>query len=284
MCNELIRASWLEQLLQVAGPLWKTFQAACESLAKEPTPAWAEAVLRHGLDLRRSLDGIPLDTDEAQIIAHDLQKFLTGVLGAAELYKDYPLEEDRQAVLEVLQIFWQKLSAAFEQVELLAESLRAEIHIEPLEMAALVSRAEARVRETSEFSLVVRQPAQWPNCLGYAPWVEKIWFDYLYTMGDLLRRNMPDRIEVVLDASQSGDGCAQLAARQTWSDDDLEILLIRDLSRYGNGPLRLARHYLSRLGGRVYCSKPLWRLEPGEKPDQERQLYFTLPLARAPFA
>jgi len=119
----------------------------------------------------------------AHTVAHDLKSQLAPLIGFAEL-----LEMEHAAALGTngLQIVYKvvemghKMTHIVEALLLLAEVRASDVPSDPLDMARLVTGAWERL-----FFLVgkcqaeVTLPESWPTALGYGPWVEEVWVNYL---------------------------------------------------------------------------------------------------------
>ena len=67
--------------------------------------------------------------------------------------------------------------------------------VAPLDMAQVVAEALGRVEEmASDASAIITKPDVWPTVLGYAPWIEEVWVNY---MSNAIRYGgSPPRIEL----------------------------------------------------------------------------------------
>jgi signal transduction histidine kinase len=74
----------------------------------------------------------------------------------------------------------QKMSNIITELLLFASLNKEEVELAPLEMAPLVEAALHRLSYAlQEAQAEVILPDSYPPALGYAPWVEEIWFNYL---------------------------------------------------------------------------------------------------------
>jgi len=116
-------------------------------------------------------------------VAHDLKNPLSAVLGFAELLTAEDVELSPKDVRESLQAVHQsarKMNSIIEELLLLAGVRKSEVEPQPVEMAAVVSEALRRLSYmTAEYNPAVTLPEQWPVALGYGPWVEEVWANYL---------------------------------------------------------------------------------------------------------
>ena len=119
----------------------------------------------------------------AHTVAHDLKNPLGLVVGHAELLTDEAdlLDEEERArcLSEILQNS-HKIDNIIEELLLLSEVRKAEVALHPLDMDIIVAEARHRLSHLVQAqNAVFVLPASWPPTLGYAPWVEEVWVNYL---------------------------------------------------------------------------------------------------------
>ena len=120
----------------------------------------------------------------AHTVAHDLKTPLTGLIGQSELLKlgvlrgkivDVPTE------LDTLIAIGRKMSQIITEMLLLASVRKqADVPSTQLEMAPIVQEVQTRLAHqitATEATLI--QPDTWPTAIGYAPWIEEVWSNYL---------------------------------------------------------------------------------------------------------
>jgi PAS domain S-box-containing protein len=120
----------------------------------------------------------------AHTVAHDLKNPLSVITGYAELLKGSHTSMKPEEVDEFLDMIFNR---AFKMVSiinslLLLASVRGleGVHIEPLEMGAIVGDVLSRLENlTAEKQARIRQPERWPKAMGYAAWAEEIWVNYI---------------------------------------------------------------------------------------------------------
>ncbi|MGC9358491.1 MAG: sensor histidine kinase, partial [Anaerolineae bacterium] len=119
----------------------------------------------------------------AHTVAHDLATPLSLIIGYTELMSD-PLinlsQEQRQKSLGIVAQTARKMGDIIEDLLLLSKVRKMEVVSEPLEMGAVVEEALQRLHpliEQTDARITV--PDTWPVALGYAPWVEEVWVNYL---------------------------------------------------------------------------------------------------------
>ena len=121
----------------------------------------------------------------AHTVAHDLKNPLGPVIGFAEIViRDYTAmsDDERQRCVQAIARSGRKIKSIVEELLLLAEVRKVQVGTEPLDMAAIVSEAQQRLAdmvEQSHAKIVLSDAAMWPGAVGYGPWVEEVWVNYL---------------------------------------------------------------------------------------------------------
>jgi PAS domain S-box-containing protein len=121
----------------------------------------------------------------AHTVAHDLKNPLTVLSGFAEvLFDDQPSltpQDRRMAAAEIMRTV-QKMASIIQELLLLSEVREVEVELEPLAMAPIVSEALHRlayVIQANRGQVIVPDTSAWPLAMGYAPWVEEVWVNYI---------------------------------------------------------------------------------------------------------
>jgi signal transduction histidine kinase len=142
----------------------------------------------------------------AHTVAHDLKTPLSVIVGFIRLLKDdgeMP-EQVRQEVLQSIERGGLKMQNIIDELLLLA-SVRemTEDIIQPLEMATVVAEATKRMAhliQQHQAQVVLSPPGKrWPAVLGYGPWVEEVWVNYISNA--LKYGGSPPRLELGFDDS-----------------------------------------------------------------------------------
>ena len=119
----------------------------------------------------------------AHTVAHNLKDQLTPIIGYAETLQAMSettsldqLEKD----LEVIARNGYKMSSTIDELLLLAKVRKTEIELKPLDMAAILHEVQQRLGYViNQFQAEVIEPETWPVALGYAPWIEEVWANYI---------------------------------------------------------------------------------------------------------
>lgn len=185
------------------------FALALRQQAEEAARAEAEAILhRQAADLRsrnEELDAF------AHTVAHDIKSPLAAISGYVGLLQQTGgAAAPQRGVLENMQRLSQKTLDIVDALLLLASTRKEEVTLQPLPMAAIVAEALNRsLGEAAERAALVHLPDHWPDALGYAPWVEEVWVNYLNNA--LKYGGAPP--EITLGATALPDGRARFWVR-----------------------------------------------------------------------
>jgi PAS domain S-box-containing protein len=120
----------------------------------------------------------------AHTVAHDLKGPLGPLVGFSETleYMIDSLEADQvEKSLHTIVQNARKMNSITDELLLLASVRKQEeIELEPLDMAAIVAEAQNRLAyllEEQEVEIVL--PDVWPEAVGYGPWIEEVWVNYI---------------------------------------------------------------------------------------------------------
>ncbi len=254
-----------------------------ETLAVSAAIAIDNAVL---FDARRQLaDELKARNKEldafAHTVAHDLKGALSNVMGFASLIKEdhsQMLADQVQKSLDFIYESGQKMADIVDELLLLANVRKAEDwQIEPLDMPHIVDQALRRLAymvEESQAEVVLIDVSDWPVALGYAPWIEEVWVNYLSNA--LKYGGRPPRVE--LGATTQADGQVRFWVRDNGpglsADEQAELFIPftrlheEHIQGYGLG-LSIVRRILEKLGGQVGVESP-------REPGQGSTFYFVL--------
>jgi signal transduction histidine kinase len=131
-----------------------------------------------------------LDTRNAELnafartVAHDLKSPMTAILGLSKLLVERLAQEPPEVLADKLHAIAKKCDT---MVRIIDELLLLsgvyhpkEIPISPLDMGAIISEVKDRLGYMiEEYAAEIILPESWPVALGYGPWVEQVWVNYL---------------------------------------------------------------------------------------------------------
>ncbi|MEB2287115.1 MAG: PAS domain S-box protein [Anaerolineae bacterium] len=218
----------------------------------------------------------------AHTVAHDLKNPLSLLVAYADLLYDdlerQPLERLREYISGLMDGA-QKMERIIDELLLLAQTHQGAATTMPVQMSSIVAEACHVLRPAIERTgAQISVQAEWPPALGYGPWLEHVWTNYL---GNALKYGgNPPRIE--LGADEQPGGIVRFWVRDhgqgIGADQQAEIFepfkrgqrIRRD--GYGIG-LSIVQRIVTRLGGQVGVEST----EGGGS-----TFYFTLPRAPMP--
>jgi two-component system sensor histidine kinase/response regulator len=240
----------------------------------ELLPAVIEQVLRqHKLieqayqteaELRRYATELEARNEElgafAHTVAHDLSNPLGLIIGYAETlqsYYDTMTDEQRLGCVEAIMRGGRKMNALIDELLLLSGVRETDVDLVPLNMASIVSEACQRLVDVIESSQAkVALPSAWPTALGYGPWIEEVWANYLSNA--LKYGGKPPQVE--LGADLQSDRMVRFWIRDNGAGipADAQTRLFTPYTRLdrtrapGHGlGLSIVRRIVEKLGGQV---------------------------------
>jgi PAS domain S-box-containing protein len=117
----------------------------------------------------------------SRTVAHDLKNPVAVILGYCDLWElKGVIPEELQKDVQSMRHTADKMRDIIESLLLLAGIRQTEIIPEPLDMAGIVTAAQERLAQmVAEYEAEIECPNEWPVALGYAPWIEAVWVNYL---------------------------------------------------------------------------------------------------------
>ncbi|MCB0170141.1 MAG: HAMP domain-containing histidine kinase [Anaerolineae bacterium] len=214
----------------------------------------------------------------AHTVAHDLKNPLGIITSYSELLNGDGLEmhtEELELIFKEVQKSGRKATNIIEELLLLSSIRKEAITTRPLNMAKIVAEAQARVDlmiQACQAEIIY--PQQWPQALGYAPWIEEVWVNYL--SNGLKYGGEPPRLEVGATLQENGMVRFWVRDNGLGLPVEAQALLFTEFTRLdeirtkGNGlGLSIVRRIVEKLGGQV-------GVESDNVPGQGCTFYFTL--------
>ncbi len=119
----------------------------------------------------------------AHTVAHDLKNPLTNVqLYADILRRRLATYEDPQVQRGLNHLFENalRMGQIIEALLLLAGVRNQPVELKPLQMGEIVAQAVWRLQaQARAVEAEIYMPQDWPTAVGYAPWIEEVWYNYL---------------------------------------------------------------------------------------------------------
>ncbi len=116
-------------------------------------------------------------------VAHDLKNPLSHLIGMSDLLQNEFSENLSQQGYQCLQHIFKSSSKMIEIINallLLASVSKQAVKLAPLDMGEILYRVEQRLSSMlQQYEGEIIMPKEWPVALGYAPWLEEVWVNYL---------------------------------------------------------------------------------------------------------
>ncbi len=229
----------------------------------------------------------------AHTVAHDLKSPLTGLIGYSMLLerhlKALPVDDVEQKLQRITQIGY-KMADIIEELLLLASVRQMEeIEQEPLDMGEIIQQAQMRLQEkiaTTKAELIL--PETWPTAIGYQPWIEEVWANYLSNAlkyGGKPDEGIPPQIDLGCDTVSTSETAINSQVRFWIRDNgagltsEEQAQLFAEFTRLdkehaqGHGlGLSIVRRIVEKLGGAVGVTSDL---------GEGSTFWFTLPAAES---
>lgn len=237
--------------------------------------------------LRQSMSELELRNAElnafAHTVAHDLKNPLATFINFVQLMrldvdKGIATEQLRQYV-QVLDRNGKKMHNIINELLLLA-SVRNErdvdVMVRPLDMQQIANEAVGRLSfmiDTYQASIKIAE--HWPTALGYGPWIEEVWVNYLSNA--LKYGGKPPRVEIGADLVDDGMVCCWVRDNGSGlTPEEQERVFIpferlHQVRAEGHGlGLSIVQRIVEKLGGQVGVESA---------PQQGSRFFFLLPAA-----
>lgn len=198
----------------------------------------------------------------ADTVAHDLKNLLTRIIfHSAILETDLPtLPDELKSHLGIIREYAYRMGNIIDALLLLANVREIDkLELELLDMEGIVAEAQANVADQiEEYQAEITLPSSWPVAMGYTPWIERVWVNYISNA--IRYGGRPPRIELGANVPSEDDGMISF-----WIRDNGPGLSPQDQARLftpftqlqqsrskGHGlGLSIVRRIVEKLGGRV---------------------------------
>ncbi|OQW94333.1 MAG: hybrid sensor histidine kinase/response regulator [Beggiatoa sp. IS2] len=217
----------------------------------------------------------------SRTVAHDLKNPLSAIITLTDILLESLDAHNFSEVkarkhLQFVSQSGQKMLEIINALLLLAGVSQAKVEIKPLNMTSLVEQViqQRLVHLLKEYQAEIKLPDQWPQAVGYAPWVEEIWANYLSNAlkyggrparlqvgGDIYNRNW-----VKFWVLDNGGGLTDEAQNQLFTPFKR---LHQGIEGHGLG-LSIVQQIVEKLGGEVGAECII---------NEGCLFYFTLPVA-----
>lgn len=232
--------------------------------------------------LRQQADELQARNEEldafAHTVAHDLKAPLVNLLVFAQIldedYGTLSQEEITQGTQTITRNV-RKVNNIIEGLLLLASIRKVEAISELLDMGSIVKEACFRLADAiAAQNTEIVLPSSWPVAVGYSPWVEEVWFNYISNAlkygGQPLQIKIgasPEKDMIRFWVQDNGPGLTPRQQTQLF----VPFTQLGQVGTKGHGlGLSIVRRIVEKLGGEV-------GVESEAIPGQGSRFYFTLP-------
>lgn len=119
----------------------------------------------------------------SHMVAHDLRNTLARVLGYSEILIEQPVDSwEARDVEDLIKIRDSalRMQDVIESMLMLARLSGSKVEFAPLDMGVVVARVLADLDwSIRDSDAEITVPDTWPTAMGFAPWVERIWSNYV---------------------------------------------------------------------------------------------------------
>ncbi|HEX3051730.1 MAG TPA: histidine kinase N-terminal 7TM domain-containing protein [Aggregatilineaceae bacterium] len=235
-----------------------------------------EALRRYATDLEASNAELKAFAHTA---AHDLKNPINAMISLGEiLLMDLAstIPEESITMLQDLTQRGYKAARIVDDLLMLATVRQHDVKRVPVNMGHLIKDVERRLIDLMlEFQPEIREPAVWPVAVGYGPWLEEVWFNYISNA--IKYGGRPPIIELGADPLSNGSVRFWVKDNGPGLTPDEQSRLFIPFTRLneagiaGHGlGLSIVQRIIQRLDGQVGVESA---------PDHGSRFYFVLPCA-----
>ena len=195
----------------------------------------------------------------AHMVAHDLKDPLTLMIMTSDVITDVTdlTREELNEYMKQIRSTAYEMNSIINNLLLFAEKGKVEVPVEPVDMAQVVAKVRNRLNYMiEENGTQIDFPGVWPEAIGYGPWIEEVWANYISNA--IKHGGRPPYIE--LGASAQADGMVRFWTRDNGPGLPLasRALLFRAFDQIGQSRnpvhglgLSIVLQIVEKLGGKV---------------------------------
>lgn len=143
----------------------------------------------------------------AHTVAHDLRNSLSSIFSASEIMEDIIKVNDKNLLCELSNLINHSANKSIQithELLLLATTDKTEVERKILDMGRVFNESKAQLANLIKNSNThFSEPATWPQAIGYAPWIEEVWSNYISNA--IKYGGTPPEIEVGADSLSNGN-------------------------------------------------------------------------------
>ncbi len=117
----------------------------------------------------------------AHTVAHDLKNPINAIINYTEMLKeDFELDSEVFELLEKIEQAGHKMTDIIGSLLLLASSRKQTVDMQVISMSDVAYQVQQRLAHMcEEFGATIHFPESWHQAVGYAPWIEEVWTNYI---------------------------------------------------------------------------------------------------------
>jgi two-component system sensor histidine kinase/response regulator len=118
----------------------------------------------------------------AHTVAHNLKNPLAVLVVTSDLITDVPdlTRKELREYLQQIRSIAYEMNSIIDSLLLFSQARQMEVEAEPVDMASVVANIRKRMSHMIKaYRARISFPKSWPTAIGYAPWVEEVWANYL---------------------------------------------------------------------------------------------------------
>jgi two-component system, sensor histidine kinase and response regulator len=215
----------------------------------------------------------------AHSVAHDLKNPVNVITNYTEMLIEDLSPIIRSESLQMLQSTRQAASNLVNIIDallLLSSARQQDIEMQVLSMDDIVKHVQFRLAKMiEECHGQIIAPTQWPNALGYAPWITEVWANYI--SNGLKYGGNPPRLELGAEPQENQQICFWIHDNGQGLTEDEQSQLFVPFTRLSHARvegqglgLSIVERIIERCGGQVGVNSQI---------GQGSTFYFTLPKA-----
>lgn len=142
----------------------------------------------------------------AHTVAHDLRNSLSSIFSASEIMEEIIKLNDKNLLCELSNLINHSANKSIQithELLLLATTDKTEVEVKPLKMNMIFQEAKKQLTELIKNSNAeITEPENWPESLGYSPWIEEVWSNYISNA--IKYGGAPPKLEVGAEVLETG--------------------------------------------------------------------------------
>jgi signal transduction histidine kinase len=239
------------------------------------------------IELEKAISEKTTALEELDAFAHTVAHDLKNPLGIIVTYTDLLFREaadmkpeELGKVGQAMRRMARKAISIIEGLLLLSSVRKGQVKMVPLDMTEVVTEVQERLEVMmAEYHGEIVWPKTWPAALGYAPWIEQVWVNYL--SNGFKYGGQPPHLEC--GATPQDDGMIRFWVRDNGDGlaPEAQVSLFTEFTRLGKVRvegqglgLSIAKRIVEKLGGQVGIESELGR---------GSTFFFTLPASEKLF-